>query len=234
MPGGKQTTRVEQDLPPWVREHAETNLDIANEVFSVGYTPNPAPTVAALSPMQEQMVLGVNKAAQAFGLPSKDFGAINRRREQQGKDRFSRSEQARKLLGLPEPQSAGGGFKGYSPRNTYEKWRAKIDELYPAAAAMRASFTTDPVTGQPPQNPAVPMPQYRVGAGTRGYGDPMAEELERMRLQPWLDAGYNEDDAQRLRDDLNRIRSDAGLSGDFAGVPQMPTGFAPRRRNTII
>lgn len=165
--GGKQSsTQVqEQRLPPWVEEAARENLDIANEVFAMGYTPNFTKSVAALTPMQENSVLATNSAAQAFGLPSTNFRNVNRRRLRNDSPLLTREEQLSMLLGMPPPTTTEGGFRGYSPEPVYNESLEYTAGRFPAQEAMRRSFTMDPVTGQTPQNPTVPKPRYRVGSG---------------------------------------------------------------------
>jgi hypothetical protein len=178
MGGSSKSTSVqEQRLPPWVEEAARENLDIANEVFSMGYTPNFTPSVAALTPMQENAALATNSAAQAFGLPSANFRQANRRRLMNEQPLLTREEQLSMLLGMPPPVTTAGGFRGYSTEPVYNESLAYNEGRFPAQAAMRRSFTMDPVTGAIPQNPTVPKPRYRLGAGR--VNDPISEEVDR-------------------------------------------------------
>lgn len=66
--GGTQETKVE--LPPEIKEAAIDNLDIANEVAAIGYTPYRGPTVAEFNPQQKSGMMAYDQAASAFGMPS--------------------------------------------------------------------------------------------------------------------------------------------------------------------
>ncbi len=177
--GGKQSsTQVqEQRLPPWVEEAARENLDIANEVFAMGYTPNFTPSVAAMTPMQDNAALAINSAAQAFGLPSVDFGRQNRRRLMNDQPLLTREEQLSMLLGMPPPITTAGGFRGYSTEPVYNASLEYNAGRFPAQEAMRRSFTMEPATGAIPQNPTVPAPRYRLGAGRSS--DSLSQEVDR-------------------------------------------------------
>jgi hypothetical protein len=64
--GGTQTTKIE--LPEVLDRAARENLELANQVGRLGYTPYMGPTVAGLSPAQRATMANTNQAAQAFGM----------------------------------------------------------------------------------------------------------------------------------------------------------------------
>lgn len=145
--GGSQTTVTEAKLPPWMEREARKNLNIANEVASLGYIPNNVPSVAALSPQQVNAMAGTNSAAQAYGLPSVDTGGM------------SGDALVSALTGLPAPTDAGGGIMGYSGAGIYEKYKEMLPQ---AQRDFIDSFFIDPETGIGPLNPVVPRPQYKA------------------------------------------------------------------------
>jgi hypothetical protein len=202
MGGSSKSTSVqEQRLPPWVEEAARENLDIANEVFAMGYTPNFTPSVAAMTPMQENAALATNSAAQAFGLPSANFKQANRQRRMDEQPLLTREEQLSMLLGMPPPVTTEGGFRGYSTEPVYNESLEYLAGRFPAQEAMRRSFTMDPVTGAIPQNPTVPAPRYRLGAGR--VNDPISDEINR-RSDPFLTRRLDEIEARERRDKIRR------------------------------
>ena len=64
--GTTQTTQVK--LPKVLEQAATENLDIADRVGSLGFTPNLGPTVAGFAPGQTAAMGNTNQAAQAFGM----------------------------------------------------------------------------------------------------------------------------------------------------------------------
>lgn len=139
--GGSQTTTSEMKLPKWLEEAAQKNLAIADEVAAVGYTPYGGPTVAGFNPMQQSAMGGTNMAAASLGLPELALSA--------GADGID------PLTGIPASMAVNGG---YSAMPLYNAAKGQIPDFQ---RQFIESFVSNPVTGAPPTNPAVPSPQFR-------------------------------------------------------------------------
>lgn len=182
--GGSQTQTTKVEYPEEIRRAAEQNLDIANEVAAIGYSPYSGPTIAGFSPQQLAGMQSVDQGAAAFGMPS----AVNW--QQQGGQMaapqgMSTDALYRALTGMAPPNAQAGGFSGYSAMPLYQ---AGLDNTAPAQLAATQSFFMDPVTGAPPVSASVPAPKTQL------YVDPssgrnaaerrqIAAENARRRLQ---------------------------------------------------
>lgn len=123
--GGSQSTSVQ--IPAWLETAAKSNLQRADELSKIGYTPYYGPDVAALTPMQEAAMRNTNAGALAFGLDAPTG------------------------TGMPAPQTFAGGVQGYSSGGLYDQALQELKLRMPGQYdALRAPFI-DPVTGAPPQ-----------------------------------------------------------------------------------
>lgn len=167
--GGSDSGSTTIKLPKSIEEAANANLDIANEVASIGYVPYDGPQVAGFTPMQLASMSGVDAAANAFGLPSLGGGTLD----------TSIPSQLARLIGSLPNQSAMG-INSYSPRPIYDTAQARIPQ---AQRRMIDSFVTNPVTGAKPKNPVVPEPKMDVYDAQRQREADERERLERERRE---------------------------------------------------
>jgi len=130
--GGSQTT--EQSLPAWLQDDVERNLDRADEISQIGYTPYRGATVAALNPMQIAAMQNNRQAARSAGMEvggpmelpkARDFGGI------QG------------YSAMPVYNDAMDRFQQYAP-GQYQAIRNQfINPFTGAAPVSRAALTND-------------------------------------------------------------------------------------------
>jgi hypothetical protein len=149
--GGSQTTEVK--IPKWLENAAKQNIQRADVLSTIGYTPYYGPDVAGFTPQQMASMQGTNQAASAFGMPTSD-----------------------PMAGMP---SAGnyGGMAAYSSGGLYDQALADLQANRPGQfAALTAPFI-DPVTGAAPQSPFGPL----VGGGAAAAAtDPLQQFMSRF------------------------------------------------------
>ena len=118
MSGGKGGSKTQAtEIPDWIKEPAVRNLQRAEDVQKIGYTPYYGVDVAGFSPMEQQaMQTGVNQA-QAFGLAPQGMNA---------------------MAGMPQTQQfdVGGGqtVQGYSSAPLYDQAVAELQTRQPEFA----------------------------------------------------------------------------------------------------
>jgi len=127
--GGSTTSGV--TIPDYLKQPIVRNLNRAEQVANIGYTPYYGPDVAAMTPMQQASMQGTNQAASAFGLPSvsdpmsgmpqsQDFGGMQGYSSapmyQQSLDALqtNRPDQYSAIEGMFNPTSGGGYGGGYN------------------------------------------------------------------------------------------------------------------------
>ncbi len=172
---GDQTTQ-KIELPPEIEAAAIANLNVADEVGSIGHTPYRGPTVAGFSPQQIAAMRGVDAQAAAFNMPS-TLGKSNG----QG---MTTDQIYTAMTGMPPPNSSAGGFSGYSGLPLMQE---SIERTPAAQRAAIESFVMDPYTGAPPTNLSIPAPltQYQYNPQT-GRIEAMAPPPEPMPdPAPW-------------------------------------------------
>lgn len=138
--GGSQTSQV--TIPAYIESASRKNLNRADEIAQLGYTPYFGPDVAAFSPMQQAAFANTGQAAQAFGLSGGGMTGME---------------------GMPQAQPMAGGGYGYSSAPIYEAALGKLQQRAPAQYDFMAGMFIDPVTGMRPSNP--------FGSGRSIYGD---------------------------------------------------------------
>ncbi len=146
--GGSESTVTK--LPKFIEKAAKENLAIADEVAALGYNPYLGPTVAGFSPQQMNAFQNTNQAAGAFGMNNVALSPG-----------MSNADVGQALTGMAPPQQSVGGISGYSGVPLYQ---AALEQMPPAQRAMIESFFINPQTGAAPLNPAVPSPQFGMGA----------------------------------------------------------------------
>lgn len=123
--GGSSTTTV--DVPKYIEDAAKRNLNRAEGIAGLGYTPYYGADVAAFTPMQEAAFGSTNLAASAFGMPT--VGASQ-------------------ITGMPEAQTFAGGARGYSSAPMYEQSLQELQARRPGQYEYMQGFFIDPVTGE--------------------------------------------------------------------------------------
>ena len=119
------STESEVKIPAWLEEQAKQNLQRAQDVASIGYTPYYGAEVAAFNPMQQAGFQNTADASSAFGL----------------------SAPSNAMAGMPQAQDFGGGVMGYSSAPLFEDAMSRFRNARPAQANLIDSFFIDPVNG---------------------------------------------------------------------------------------
>lgn len=101
------SSKSEATVPDWVRGPIERNVNRAERVAGLGYTPYYGPDASAFTPMQNAAFDGTNMAASAFGMPSATGN------------------------GMPAPQTFAGGIQGYSSAPLYREALKKLKDKNP-------------------------------------------------------------------------------------------------------
>jgi hypothetical protein len=122
--GGSTTSSAE--IPAWLENAGIENINRANAVSQIGYTPYYGPEVAAFNPMQLQSMKTTGDAASAFGLAPQGFDAT---------------------AGIPTPTSYAGGIQGHSSMPLYNEAMAAFTAARPAQANAINNMFIDPFTG---------------------------------------------------------------------------------------
>lgn len=120
--GGSQTTSVQ--IPEYIEKAAQRNLNKAEAISQIGYTPYYGPDVAAFTPMQQAAMQNTVGAASAFGMAAPSDP----------------------MAGMPQAQNFGG-VMGYSSAPIYE---AAVDQLRARRPGQYNAMTglfVDPYTG---------------------------------------------------------------------------------------
>ncbi|NCF34267.1 MAG: hypothetical protein GWP50_11970 [Proteobacteria bacterium] len=125
--GGSTTSSV--TIPEYIEAAAQRNLNKAERISQIGYTPYYGPDVAAFTPMQQAAFQGTAQAAGAFGLPG---GSMS---------------QQDIMGGMPAPTTYAGGVQGYSAAPIYEQSLQTLGERRPGQKAYIDSFFIDPYAG---------------------------------------------------------------------------------------
>ena len=127
--GGSSSQTTE--IPAWLENAAIQNINRANDVSQIGYTPYYGPDVAAFSPMQQQSMQSTGNAASAFGLAPQGYDA---------------------MAGMPQAQTFANGMQGYSSAPLYQESVDQLQANRPAQFQAMADMFIDPITGAPAKN----------------------------------------------------------------------------------
>tara|TARA_R110000772_G_scaffold21164_3_gene58376 strand:+ start:455 stop:1276 length:822 start_codon:yes stop_codon:yes gene_type:complete len=163
---GSQTGTSTTQLDPILRQAAIENLNLANEVGSLGYIPYQGPTVAGFSQPQVSAMQNTDAAARAFGLPG---GSVLGQSIASG-------GQPTSVAGFNYGQSVPGmGGNAYSP---YQAYMAALQNIPQGQADFIKQFFIDPTTGAAPTRG---MTQY----------DPMSQPVMQQAAAPAAPAAYS-------------------------------------------
>jgi len=120
--GGSSESKTK--VPKWLEEAAKSNLGLAQNVASIGYTPYYGADVAAFNPMQAAGFQNTADASRAFGL----------------------SAPTDAMAGMPQAQNFGG-VMGYSSQPLFSDAVSRFGEARPGQKALIDSFFIDPRSG---------------------------------------------------------------------------------------
>lgn len=137
--GGSQTTTAQVEIPAYIEEASKANLNRANEIAQLGYTPYYGPEVAAFTPSQEAAFQGTADAASAFGMPT-----------------MQTNQPGMTSYGMPQPTQYAGGVRGYSSAPIYEQSVEQLRVNAPAQYDFIRGMFIDPKTGERPAAPFGP------------------------------------------------------------------------------
>ena len=144
--GGSTTSAV--TIPEYIEAAAQRNLNKAERISQIGYTPYYGPDVAAFTPMQQAGFQNTADLAGAYGMatPSsqQDIGG-----------------------GMPTPTTYAGGVQGYSSAPIFEESLQTLGERRPGQKAYIDSFFIDPYSGGGAAGNFAPIDytQYQTNAG---------------------------------------------------------------------
>ena len=124
--GGSTTSTV--TIPEYIEAAAQRNLNKAERISQIGYTPYYGPDVAAFTPMQQAGFQNIANTAGAFGMAAP-------------------TTQQDIMGGMGPATTYAGGVQGYSSAPIYEQSLATLGQQRPGQKAYIDSFFIDPYSG---------------------------------------------------------------------------------------
>jgi hypothetical protein len=124
--GGSTTSSV--TIPEYIEAAAQRNLNKAERISQIGYTPYYGPDVAAFTPMQQAGFQNIANTAGAFGMAAP-------------------TTQQDIMGGMGPATTYAGGVQGYSSAPIYEQSLATLGQQRPGQKAYIDSFFIDPYAG---------------------------------------------------------------------------------------
>ena len=124
--GGSTTSSV--TVPEYIEAAAQRNLNKAERISQIGYTPYYGPDVAAFTPMQQAGFQNIADTAGAFGMAAP-------------------TTQQDIMGGMGPATTYAGGVQGYSSAPIYEQSLATLGQQRPGQKAYIDSFFIDPYSG---------------------------------------------------------------------------------------
>jgi len=143
--GGSQTTKTE--VPAWLEDAARKNMDRADYISQIGYTPYYGPDVAAMTPNQQASMQNTANAAGAFGMAAPSDV----------------------MAGMPQAQDYGG-MQAYSSGGLFDDALAELARRRPGQAEALSGMFIDPITGEAPNAPFGIMGNMQPGADPNNPG----------------------------------------------------------------
>ena len=141
--GGSTTSSV--TIPEYIEAAAQRNLNKAERISQIGYTPYYGPDVAAFTPMQQAGFQNIADTAGAFGVSG---GGMSQQ----------------DIMGGMEPATTyAGGVQGYSSAPIYEQALQTLGEQRPGQKAYIDSFFIDPYSGGVAANNFAPIDYTQYG-----------------------------------------------------------------------
>jgi hypothetical protein len=219
---GSQNSTSTTQLDPILRQAAIENLNLANDVGSLGYIPYQGPTVAGFSQPQVSAMQNTDAAARAFGLPG---GSVLGQSIASG-------GQPTSVAGFNYGQSVPGmGGNAYSP---YQAYMAALQNIPQGQADFIKQFFIDPTTGAAPTRALArydPMSQPVIQqaaapAAPAAYSAPASSNDDRSRQEnaafgnstPWIDGATSRPGAATAGSFLGGIANSINSSNTLAGA----------------
>ena len=134
--GGGSTTSVE--IPEYIEKAAQRNLNKAEGISQIGYTPYYGPDVAAFTPSQQAAFQNTADSAGAFGM-----SAPTSQRDIMG--------------GMDAPTTYANGVSGYSSAPMFQQSLDQLEANRPGQKDYIDSFFVDPFTGRAGSNVSAPV-----------------------------------------------------------------------------
>ena len=134
--GGSTTSTVE--IPEYIEQAAKRNLNKAENISQIGYTPYYGPDVAAFTPFQESAFQNTADSASAFGMNVP-------------------LTQSNIMGGMGAPTTYADGVRGYSSAPMFEESLASLAANRPGQKDFIDSFFIDPFTGSAGNNVLPPV-----------------------------------------------------------------------------
>jgi len=145
MSGGKGgSTTSEVSIPEYIEAAAQRNLNKAERISQIGYTPYYGPDVAAFTPMQQAGFQNTADLAGAYGMAAP-------------------SSQQDIMGGMGPATQYAGGVQGYSSAPMYEQSLAELGARRPGQKAYIDSFFIDPYSGGTTAGNFAPIDYTRYG-----------------------------------------------------------------------
>lgn len=136
--GGSSTSTVQ--IPEYIEKAAQRNLNKAEQISQIGYTPYYGPDVAAFTPTQQAAFQNTSNMAGAFGMA------------------------APTSTGMPQATDFGGGLMGYSSAPLYENAVSQLRRNRPGQYNAITGMFIDPRTGAAPSAPTIDYTAYDTAA----------------------------------------------------------------------
>ena len=151
--GGSTTSTV--TIPEYIEAAAQRNLNKAERISQIGYTPYYGPDVAAFTPMQQAGFQNIANTAGAFGMAGAPIDTYSSTGQQMGDIGRSTAGSAfpigmsqQDIMGGMGPATTyAGGVQGYSSAPIYEQSLATLGQQRPGQKAYIDSFFIDPYAG---------------------------------------------------------------------------------------
>ena len=134
--GGGSTSEV--TIPEYIEKAAQRNLNKAEGISQIGYTPYYGPDVAAFTPMQQAAFQNTADASSAFGMAAP-------------------TSQQDIMGGMGAPTTYANGVSGYSSAPMFEESLAELGRQRPGQKDYIDSFFIDPFTGQAGNRVSAPV-----------------------------------------------------------------------------
>ena len=134
--GGSTTSTVE--IPEYIEQAAQRNLNKAENISQIGYTPYYGPDVAAFTPFQQSAFQNTADVASEFGMNVP-------------------LTQSNIMGGMGAPTTYANGVRGYSSAPMFEESLASLAANRPGQKDFIDSFFIDPSTGSAGNNVLSPV-----------------------------------------------------------------------------
>ena len=167
--GGSTTSAV--TIPEYIEAAAQRNLNKAERISQIGYTPYYGPDVAAFTPMQQAAFQNTADTAGAFGMAGAPIDTYSATGSQMGDIGRSTAGSAfpigmsqQDIMGGMGPATQyDGGVSGYSAAPIYEQALQSLAQNRPGQKSYIDSFFIDPYTGMAGTNNFAPIDYTQYG-----------------------------------------------------------------------